>query len=1180
MKKIKSIVKKGTALLCAVTMLAGILPGISIPVLAADKTDISSYAPEGYENVALKKSVTSSSSYEMSNEGWCNAHLVDGVLGTAGSTNGWTTSPYDGVTDPNVPAWVTIDLGKEYEIKQVGLFPRSDATYGECFPVDFQVKVSADNETWSEIYDVAGMQTPEGPVIVELDETVKGQYVQLYVSGRTGADKEGAGQSSDGKLVQLSEMAVWGISNKVTVKLNKSATRLLPGEKDVITAEIDDAGLGNVTLVWSSDDESIATVDQDGVITAVAIGTTNIHVKNEEHDIDKSIHVSVVESEFSYDDNILISIFWPPTLEYMSSGEGDKLWDEQYKLLHEAGINLINNVTGNDLNAKATNLKMLEYADKYGMVVSVADSRFGGNLRTMTQEEIEELILEYKNMPGLGGYYILDEPSNANPYLSTYIAMKNADSDSYMHLNFLPYAAYSDIEIYKDQMRDWLRLSEAAGYPQDYLMYDLYPYPYNSTAMNRTGFLTNMHAVWEVGKESDVKTATYLQSVCIPGAYRSPSVAEIRYEAMMALAYGYKQLSYFTWFTPSNRSEPFEDGIILLDGQPNSKLYGGITELNGEIHALGNVLINLDAEEVYLNGETWGRESIPEDFFAQPTDQTNYTVSFLRNADTGRNYMMVVNNDYENSASIKLNLDAQITNLMPVSKEDGSLGNNVLVNGKLEVELAAGDGMLYALPEGVDYYESNIKAQEKGENLALDAYVIADTSTGENLAYISNLNDGIRRKTNLSDGWTSATEGSAVITIDLKTERTINRVDIYSAGEGFEYGSELPKTFDIQVSEDGVEFETVKSVTDFGESGVPEAIEFAEQSARYIRLVISESQGKKVSIAELEVYLDDGTIPAPEDQREAEEIVDYVNGENIALNKKVFVSSSTPDGIYQQWGWSSVYVNDGNTGNGWTSNVGLNMSTENAEEWVMIDLGDAFDIDSVKLMPTGTFAVDYVVEISDNGKNDWKTISTVTGDDKDNKGWRIFEISDDTPISGRYLRVKSSKLNSGGADGYLMQIAEIEAYGTPLTDKTEAKVILEKAEALKNSVQVDTTALKELMQNLSNAIDSDVTTQKRLDDWISKVKAEMDSVEKAQADYEASLLKPEQDKNSSSKEKNDKEPVETHYADNKASTSTTTTAANAKTGDSAMIAELCVAMLICVAGIVFVYVKRRKKDLS
>lgn len=42
MKKIKSIVKKGTALLCAVTMLAGILPGISIPVLAADKTDISS----------------------------------------------------------------------------------------------------------------------------------------------------------------------------------------------------------------------------------------------------------------------------------------------------------------------------------------------------------------------------------------------------------------------------------------------------------------------------------------------------------------------------------------------------------------------------------------------------------------------------------------------------------------------------------------------------------------------------------------------------------------------------------------------------------------------------------------------------------------------------------------------------------------------------------------------------------------------------------------------------------------------------------------------------------------------------------------------------------------------------------------------------------------------------------
>ena len=47
----------------------------------------------------------------------------------------------------------------------------------------------------------------------------------------------------------------------------------------------------------------------------------------------------------------------------------------------------------------------------------------------------------------------------------------------------------------------------------------------------------------------------------------------------MGLAFGYKQFSYFTWFTPSNRSEPFADGIILLDGTPNPKSYEAVKQL-------------------------------------------------------------------------------------------------------------------------------------------------------------------------------------------------------------------------------------------------------------------------------------------------------------------------------------------------------------------------------------------------------------------------------------------------------------------------------------------------------------------------------------------------------------------------------------------------------------------------
>lgn len=58
---------------------------------------------------------------------------------------------------------------------------------------------------------------------------------------------------------------------------------------------------------------------------------------------------------------------------------------------------------------------MAEYANKYGMHVSVADSRFGGNLMSLTAEQIKSLIGEYRNVPGVAGYYILDEPANAQP---------------------------------------------------------------------------------------------------------------------------------------------------------------------------------------------------------------------------------------------------------------------------------------------------------------------------------------------------------------------------------------------------------------------------------------------------------------------------------------------------------------------------------------------------------------------------------------------------------------------------------------------------------------------------------------------------------------------------------------------------------------------------------------------
>ena len=62
------------------------------------------------------------------------------------------------------------------------------------------------------------------------------------------------------------------------VALNESAITLTVGETATLVPTITPADLPNYALSWKSDDESVATVDSDGKITAVAAGTATITV--------------------------------------------------------------------------------------------------------------------------------------------------------------------------------------------------------------------------------------------------------------------------------------------------------------------------------------------------------------------------------------------------------------------------------------------------------------------------------------------------------------------------------------------------------------------------------------------------------------------------------------------------------------------------------------------------------------------------------------------------------------------------------------------------------------------------------------------------------------------------------------------------------------------------------------
>ena len=65
-----------------------------------------------------------------------------------------------------------------------------------------------------------------------------------------------------------------------SIKLNKEALTLKIGEKETLTTTLTPSNASNVTLTWSSSRDNIATVDNNGLITAIGSGTTNIIVRS------------------------------------------------------------------------------------------------------------------------------------------------------------------------------------------------------------------------------------------------------------------------------------------------------------------------------------------------------------------------------------------------------------------------------------------------------------------------------------------------------------------------------------------------------------------------------------------------------------------------------------------------------------------------------------------------------------------------------------------------------------------------------------------------------------------------------------------------------------------------------------------------------------------------------------
>ena len=259
-------------------------------------------------------------------------------------------------------------------------------------------------------------------------------------------------------------------------------------------------------------------------------------------------------------------------------------------------------------------------------------------------------------------------------------------------------------------------------------------------------------------------------------------------------------------------------------------------------------------------------------------------------------------------------------------------------------------------------------------------------------------------------------------------------------------------------------------------------VTFDTVKTRYIRITFDKLNRGAVEMSEIEIYYDTGKVPPAKslaDQMLARtEVIDYTPGENLAFGKKTYYRSALSG-----WGFDPSQINDGNRGTPYSSQIGENMTSAKSVEYVIIDLGDNFRIDEIVLAPGGVFSPDYEMQVSMDGVN-WTTYAARTGDSFAEGETEKRYTSENGELVGRFVRYYATRLGiSHERDGYLLQFAELEVYGTPVCDREGLKAAI----ALYESEGCDTSA--EIYTSAKTYLEAEHLTQSRADDLAEKLTA-------------------------------------------------------------------------------------------
>jgi hypothetical protein len=331
---------------------------------------------------------------------------------------------------------------------------------------------------------------------------------------------------------------------------------------------------------------------------------------------------------------------------------------------------------------------------KHGLKASVRDGRITQEVEDLnsTKSDIEygisRAVKAYKDCSNVVEYYLFDEPNAAYfENLKWAVAALRAKSpNTTTYINLLP--NYGTPAMWgTDTYEEYVELFASTVNPH-YLCTDYYAF---TTSGRRDGYAANLEVLKKTAEKYGLETRVIM--LCSEHQITTNLTdEEISWQANLALLYGTKQLSWYTYSHP-NGDPTSKNEMIDVNGN-KTKHYYAIQAQNKITRVLGNALYNTNVKQVFYVGTAVPGVSQYSQYgkLGRITSGKDLLISFYEND----SYIFMMSQ--HSSGNGKGTLTAEIVPFMQWLNPETSTWENVstcpYVNGKT-VTLGAGEGVLF-----------------------------------------------------------------------------------------------------------------------------------------------------------------------------------------------------------------------------------------------------------------------------------------------------------------------------------------------------------------------------------------------------------------------------------------------------------------------------------------------------